>query len=366
MDTGTASTGSMRSPVMPVQPPRKKKTGLVVGVVLGSFALVVTISALAVYFLWWQAPENRLNRAISMALKTDRMATRSHVKIAQNGLDMSMVIESATNGDKGKITANLKLLMPHSDQETKITVDAVIDGEGTLYVKTQNLKAALSMLIKTALTPPLLRDDQKDESALLRSLEDQFVSQAEPVVEGIDGQWLKLSVDDIRRNTGLQKASCFLNSLKHLSNPGIRAQIAERYIQHRFLKARHVVHRNGLVGVELDFSSATAQMNRKAFLDSLKTITGLRDIGNCLHAQTDSTGDGPRDTNFGTMILWLQGDQLKKLELNGQDSDVDSRVALAVEFESGSSDKIDIPTEARGLQEINNQLQEVGHNHEAI
>ena len=44
------------------EPPKKKRTGLIIGIILGSIAVIAIIAAILIYFLWWQNPQKaRLN-----------------------------------------------------------------------------------------------------------------------------------------------------------------------------------------------------------------------------------------------------------------------------------------------------------------
>ncbi len=67
MDQGNQPTPQPQYNGVPMQP-KKKKTGLIIGIVLGVIALIAIISAVLVYFLWWQNPEKMVTELCLMLL----------------------------------------------------------------------------------------------------------------------------------------------------------------------------------------------------------------------------------------------------------------------------------------------------------
>lgn len=130
---------------MATSKPKKKKTGLIIGIALGVLAIVAIIAALLTYFLWWQNPEKMVTDAVSNAIMAKKAVVNG--KIVANMKDsvkLELNVKANSASDKVKSNIDAKLTIKDIDKSFSFKGDIVVDGDGTVYVKIDNLKDSFS------------------------------------------------------------------------------------------------------------------------------------------------------------------------------------------------------------------------------
>ena len=113
--------------------PKKKKTGLIVGITLGVLAIVAIIATLLTYFLWWQNPEKMVTDAVSNAIVAKKAVVNG--KIVANMKDsvkLELNVKANSASDKVKSNIDAKLTIKDIDKSFSFKGDVVVDGDGTV------------------------------------------------------------------------------------------------------------------------------------------------------------------------------------------------------------------------------------------
>ena len=130
MDQGSQPAPQPQYNGVPMQP-KKKKTGLIIGIVLGVIALIAIISAVLVYFLWWQSPEKMVTDAVSNAIMAKKMTADGKVVIDMRDQGkIELNVKTATESGKSKVNIDAKLDVKGVEKNIPLKGDAVLDSDG--------------------------------------------------------------------------------------------------------------------------------------------------------------------------------------------------------------------------------------------
>ena len=151
MDQGNQPAPQPQYNGVPMQP-KKKKTGLIIGIVLGVIALIAIISAVLVYFLWWQNPEKMVTDAVSNAIMAKKMTADGKVVIDMRDQGkIELNVKTATDSGKSKADIDAKLNVKGVEKNIPLKGDVVLDSDGTIYVKINNFKDLYGTLLEVVM-----------------------------------------------------------------------------------------------------------------------------------------------------------------------------------------------------------------------
>lgn len=349
MDQNSQPTPQLPYGNMATSKPKKKKTGLIVGITLGALAIVAIIAALLTYFLWWQNPEKMVTDAVSNAIMAKKAVVNG--KIVANMKDsvkLELNVKANSASDKVKSNIDAKLTIKDIDKSFSFKGDVVVDGDGTVYVKIDNLKDSFSDIFelmmeeKSAKSGFALSKDQRKE------YRDEMLSQLEPVLDKFNGKWMKISSDDLKNDD----YKCYTEALKKMrSDEGIRKEIAQLYRKNNFLdiKDTKLSDRNGGRGFEI-------KGNRdkfSKFAEQLKDSSVGKDMSKCKKIDNET---GESSEGGASLKLWASGfsHELKAIEFKGRDNDTTIEASLDIDMNKAS--EVEIPSDAANMKELLDSL----------
>ena len=329
--------------------PKKKKTGLIVGITLGALAIVAIIAALLTYFLWWQNPEKIVTDAVSNAIVAKKAVVNG--KIVANMKDsvkLELNVKANSASDKVKSNIDAKLTIKDIDKSFSFKGDVVVDGDGTVYVKIDNLKDSFSDIFelmmeeKSAKSGFALSKDQRKE------YRDEMLSQLESVLDKFNGKWMKISSDDLKNDD----YKCYTEALKKMRrDEGIRKEIAQLYRKNNFLdiKDTKLSDRNGGRGFEI-------KGNRdkfSKFSEQLKDSSVGKDMSKCKKIDNET---GESSEGGASLKLWASGfsHELRAIEFKGRANDTTIEASLDVDMNKAS--EVEIPSDAANMKELLDSL----------
>lgn len=362
MDTNSNTNMAPQAPGQPsiadaVRPPKKSKVGLIIGIALGSFALIAIIATVILYFVWWQAPEHRLSRAVTSVITSEKSSGKTTLNISDGKTKGSLVVDATSNGGRSKAAIKLRPTPPELGQEIEITIEGIVDKDGTLYIKAKNinelLDAIINAAVKNILSSPSYQGQGIDEDTLRSELKKQLAEKIGPVVKKLDNQWLKLSANDLQGAGQSKQAKCLVDRIKAINdNKDLRRQIASAYNKASFLKVKKVTEKDGLTGMEIDIDSAQSETKRKEFMDTLSRLPVFsKDDCGSLDYKADSYKS--KNSSDTQMVIWLKGDQMRKVEFQ-----VGNKFSMTTEIEPGKATNIEVPSDASSIADIVGDLQE--------
>ena len=244
----------------PVTPPKKKKTGLIIGIV-AAVLVAVGCGVVAAIMLMGQgdpvskavlklaegkAPTNvAINGTIDVT-PTDKDSVLTNLKI---DLKSDATTNSMINHTTANITASL-------DQMGKIEVEAeeIYAESGDLYIKIDGLAEAMNdlstMTQGASLQNSVVTDCINDEGASTDCLSEDMTVDMAPeesglavfdtfsgVLEIIDGEWLRVSVDQLKAVTDSMDSNNSLSCLTDVAQEAKNSSnsIAELYRKYPFI-----------------------------------------------------------------------------------------------------------------------------------
>lgn len=334
---------------MATSKPKKKKTGLIVGITLGVLAIVAIIAALLTYFLWWQNPEKMVTDAVSNAIVAKKAAVNG--KIVANMKDsvkLELNVKANSASDKVKSNIDAKLTVKDIDKSFSFKGDVVVDGDGTVYVKIDNLKDSFSEIFELMVEEKAAKSGFALSKDQIKEYRDEMLSQLESVLDKFNGKWMKISSDDLKNDD----YKCYTEALKKMrSDEGIRKEIAQLYRKNNFLdiKDTKLSDRNGGRGFEI-------KGNRdkfSKFSEQLKDSSVGKDMSKCKKIDNET---GESSEGGASLKLWASGfsHELKAIEFKGRDNDTTIEASLDIDMNKAS--EVEIPSDVANMKELLDSL----------
>ena len=217
---------------VPVAEPKKKKTGLIIGIVIAAVLLIGgavaallllggnkgdAVSAAVEKLMSGDVPPyTTMNGTIDVAI-SDTSSPVSNLKIA---LDANTSTSSLINSTTADVTATLT-----SGDSVTVELSEIYAENGDLYIKIDKLGEAVKDLISSVY-------GDMDEDVV-----DEAMGSINGVVKMIDGKWLKLSVDELKSmmsstsdNDSMKCLTDFVGNAKSHNN-----SLAEMYRKNPFI-----------------------------------------------------------------------------------------------------------------------------------
>lgn len=340
-----------QQPIMNVvQPPKKRRTGLIIGIVTGSVVLVALIVLTLLYFLWWQNPQRMVNNAVAQLALTKKGVVSGKLTAENDELSMTVDFKGVSNVPKSSAEADLTVKFKEQPSlgEVQLKLETVVADSETMYVKVDGLMT----LLRKALGSSFTLDGGLGGTSYSRS-EVQMLSVLGPVVRKADGNWVKISTKNL---TGVDANSdCVTGLMKKLqSNDKARQELADIYRKNGFLVVkRSIEDKNGARGFEIDLKSDAAKDKAKKFAEELDKTDVGRDLKRCF--EKDSTRDGASKKTAAdneTLKIWVDGwsHTLRSVELSG--SQDGTKISMSFDLQLDKEQEVKVPTDAKDLKEV--------------
>ena len=343
MDQGNQPAPQPQYNSVPMQP-KKKKTGLIIGIVLGVIALIAIISAVLVYFLWWQNPEKMVTDAVSNAIMAKKMTADGKVVVDMRGQGkIELNVKTATDSGKSKANIDAKLNIKGVEKNIPLKGDAVLDNDGTIYVKINNFKDLYGTLLEIVMESSSGGNLSRSQ---IETYRDQTLEKMGSEIDKMSDTWMKISPDEIG-----SEYKCGINALKKIqSDESARKELAQIYQKNSFftIKDSKISDRNGGRGFELQGNNKS---NSSKFEEEFKNSSVGKALGKCGKSNSyKSSGSSSIDT--ASLKVWVDrsSHELKALELKGDSKKVS--VEISFDINMNKSEEIKTPSDAESLKEF--------------
>ena len=327
--------------------PKKKKTGLIVGITLGVLAVVAIIAALLTYFLWWQNPEKMVTDAMSNAIVAKRAVVNGKIMVnMKDSAKIELNVKANAASDKLKSNIDAKLTIKDVDKTFSLKGDIVVDGDGTVYVKIDNLKDSFSDIFELMVEEQTAKSGFALSKDQIKEYRNKMLSQLDPVLNKFNGKWMKISPDDIKDDS----YKCYTEALKKMrSDESARREITRLYQKNSFysIKDANISDRNGGRGFELQGDREKSSK----FDDELKKSSIGKEFSKCEKSH-DSSSDDNSSIDKASLKVWVDrwSHELKALELKGEGDKASTEVSLDITM--NKSEEVNIPSDAGSLKEL--------------
>lgn len=342
MDQGNQPAPQPQYNSVPMQP-KKKKTGLIIGIVLGVIALIAIISAVLVYFLWWQNPEKMVTDAVSNAIMAKKMTADGKVVIDMRDQGkIELNVKTATDSGKSKANIDAKLNIKGVEKSIPLDGDMVLGDDGTIYVKINNFKDLYGTLLEIVMESS---SSGKASRAQIETYRDQTLEKMGSEIDKMSNTWMKVSPDEIG-----SEYKCGINALKKIqSDESARKEVAQLYQKNSFftIKDSKIGDRNGGRGFELQGDNSKLSK----FNDEFKNSSAGKALGKCGKSNSYKSSESS-SIDTASLKVWVDrsSHELKALELKGDSKKVS--VEISFDINMNKSEEIKAPSDAESLKEF--------------
>ena len=342
MDQGSQPAPQPQYNGVPMQP-KKKKTGLIIGVVLGVIALIAIISAVLVYFLWWQDPEKMVTDAVSNAIMTKKMTADGKVVVDMRDQGkIELNVKTATDSGKSKANIDAKLNIKGVEKNIPLKGDAVLDSDGTIYVKINNFKDLYGTLLEVVMESSSGGNLSRSQ---IETYRDQTLEKMGSEIDKMSDTWMKISPDEIG-----SEYKCGINALKKIqSDESARKEVAQLYRKNSFftIKDSKISDRNGGRGFELQGDNSKLSK----FNDEFKKSSAGKALSKCGKYNSYKSSESS-SIDKSSLKVWVDrsSHELKALELKGDGKK--ASVEISFDINMNKSEEIKAPSDAESLKEF--------------
>ena len=280
------------------QPAKKSHLGLILGLVGGGIALLALIAGVLLYFFWYQNPHKVVTDGVANLVSARQASYSMGGDITPSSTSTSgpskttyrvnLQYANQVAGGNGEVTMDLP-------QVGQITVKAEIyaDREAT-YFRVNGIKKIYEKYIDTMIDQSMKRyssssmtDEEKDTAR--SKMREQYTKQALPIIEKIDGKWVKMTQDDMRKmspnRTTTQQCTDAINAMYDTK---ARNEIAAVLRKHGDVFTVEKLNKpaldNGAVGYKVTVASPSSHEAR-----SLSRDLGNTRVGELLRRCSDAT-----------------------------------------------------------------------------
>ena len=362
---------SMQPPVPPqpvaqpvfTPPPKPGKKKKIIGIILGVVGLLIIVSAVLLYFVWWQSPNKMVTDALLSVVTAEKMNNTGTLVIEAPSSDVKMTITTKGTTNNGALSgdATVKLEVEALDEDVVFDVHGVASDDGVLYVKIDKLRETVDTVIDAIIKRQTqqYRDQGMTESdiAQVEDMAKQQVSSMfslDTLIPKVDGQWIRIASDDLEDN---EEAQCTADVMKDIQkDKEVTREVMAIYDANRFIQVKDKVDaKDGAPGFRLTGDRDKAQ----AFMSEFKKTETAGRLLKCDSTIFDSVDDALKETDSSSnadidFVIWVDrfSHKLKSLQLDVTSKEDETKVSATYDFEIGQANEVVVPSDARDFKDI--------------
>jgi hypothetical protein len=317
----------------------KKKIGIIAGIV----AVVLLIAAVLLYFLWYQNKDKVVADAISKAIYAETIAYDAEIEIT-DGQNQFFITVDAASGANGDSKSNINLKYSNSSLGQTFNLDltgtVITTNALDIYIKLDGIETILNVISAFAVTI--------NGSGLPSSVTD--------VIKKIDGQWLKVTADDLAEVSEeyVSAQKCLNDTMAQWqNNKTVRDEIVGAYAKSPFIVVGDKVgEESGNVGYQVTLSQDKAKVFGVEFQGTTiyKTLNSCELLSSDTGSSTSSTQSSSIDN--AKIEVWVSKFQheLTKLNFNFTNGTSTTTATLKPLFDQPV--EVTIPANVRSAKEV--------------
>lgn len=344
----------------PPKPGKKKK---IIGIILGVVGLLIIVSAVLLYFVWWQSPNKMVTDALLSVVTAEKMNNTGTLVIEAPSSDVKMTITTKGTTNNGALSgdATVKLEVEALDEDVVFDVHGVASDDGVLYVKIDKLRETVDTVIDAIIKQQTqqYRDQGMTESdiAQVEDVAKQQVSSMfslDTLIPKVDGQWIRIASDDLEDN---EEAQCTADVMKDIQkDKEVTREVMAIYDANRFIQVKDKVDaKDGAPGFRLTGDRDKAQ----AFMSEFKKTETAGRLLKCDSTIFDSVDDALKETDSSSnadidFVIWVDrfSHKLKSLQLDVTSKEDETKVSATYDFEIGQANEVVVPSDARDFKDV--------------
>lgn len=358
-----------------MNPPKKHKAGIIIGIVVFLLFLIGGGSLAAWYFCVYNSPEVIAYDAMRQLLSAEHVSTIGTIRIAEsesqdgfvNVAELKLASSSMSLPNSTSVSLNLSQRYKDNDQvvddhELSLDLGLAAMSDGVIYLQVENLADTF--------------DQALDAQGIALEDLDAIGQFAYAVVELVDNQWWQISVKDVLEELNFDDSISnpivdFYNCLMAASQE--RTDIAKLYDAHRFVKIEKTEQQATTAGTTR-YQMTLDRAALAAYVNALPSTAGAEKAIVCYNALADEFDfDSISATDFpeidvedlekelpGDYTAYLEianfSHQLKRIEVQG--STDDTKVDGDLTFEYSAVD-VTPPSDYRPITDLFEEIFEL-------
>ena len=346
----------------PPKPGKKKK---IIGIILGVVGLLIIVSAVLLYFVWWQSPNKMVTDALLSVVTAEKMNNTGTLVIEAPSSDVKMTITTKGTTNNGALSgdATVKLEVEALDEDVVFDVHGVASDDGVLYVKIDKLRETVDTVIDAIIKQQTqqYRDQGMTESDIAQVEDEDMAKQQvssmfslDTLIPKVDGQWIRIASDDLEDN---EEAQCTADIMKDIQkDKEVTREVMAIYDANRFIQVKDKVDaKDGAPGFRLTGDRDKAQ----AFMSEFKKTETAGRLLKCDSAIFDSVDDALKETDSSSnadidFVIWVDrfSHKLKSLQLDVTSKEDETKVSATYDFEIGQANEVVVPSDARDFKDV--------------
>ena len=364
---------SMQPPVPPqpvaqpvfTPPPKPGKKKKIIGIILGVVGLLIIVSAVLLYFVWWQSPNKMVTDALLSVVTAEKMNNTGTLVIEAPSSDVKMTITTKGTTNNGALSgdATVKLEVEALDEDVVFDVHGVASDDGVLYVKIDKLRETVDTVIDAIIKQQTqqYRDQGMTESDIAQVEDEDMAKQQvssmfslDTLIPKVDGQWIRIASDDLEDN---EEAQCTADVMKDIQkDKEVTREVMAIYDANRFIQVKDKVDaKDGAPGFRLTGDRDKAQ----AFMSEFKKTETAGRLLKCDSTIFDSVDDALKETDSSSnadidFVIWVDrfSHKLKSLQLDVTSKEDETKVSATYDFEIGQANEVVVPSDSRDFKDV--------------
>lgn len=323
----------------------RSKKPLLIG--LAAAVAVVLAGGYGAYALWWNTPNKVVDDALASVVMAKNATAEGVLNITPEGSpSFKLNFDSKAVDQKSQTVLDASTTI--DGKEYKLNA-AVITDKDSYYVRINDLKKTLNSLYGDS----------------------GMVSMFDPIVSKLDGKWLVITPDDIKRLTGDETASnkeatCVQNVLQGIkSNKAQQKELSEVYQKNRFIVVKESKGVESVDGTQsnhyvLDIDKAKA----KSFGTAIKNTSVFKAVDDCVAEDLSKSADDAKDStdtaNTSTIELWVDAWSHKPTKLKvSSDSKESTKFTLDSKFKFDTDVNVGTPKADTTVKDIEAEIEKL-------
>jgi len=300
MPATDAATGAPVDAVVIVKPPKKKKTGLIIGIIVAILLVLSGIGFGIWYFAIYQNPENVVFDAVNNLITAKNVSPTGTFTItipASDGYQVDLNITAESSSRRLPNETSIKLMLgvrdasgnDMMDEAIEVDVGSIQMSDGVAYLKLDHLSETLDQILPNVFPAtdcaPTVTDCLPNENPIENALYE--------VADLLDGEWWQISLPDIldeideledwQAEAVEEFYACALNAM----NADNSSEVATLYARNRFIDVEEIaavdVYPQGTTGYSVSLNyDALAN-----FLNASKHVSTATTFYDCYNAAID-------------------------------------------------------------------------------
>lgn len=321
--------------------PKKSKKGLIAILIAVVLVAILGGGAFAAYKLWYQNPQKVMSDAVTNAIKARTIRYTGNMTADFSGgkiaLDLSGAQASLTSGD-----LDVKATITYQGQNYKVNGSAMIDKDGTLFVKLSNLHEIFQTIMK--------------QYGADTTTFDAFITK-------VDDRWIKITPDDFNnldKTTNTTK-QCVTNALKKLNtDKSVRQEIANTYKEHPFINIDNNLGSQTIDGQDsMGYTITSDKAKEKDFTTAFNNTQFAKDLQKCDKNNSFNSSDfntSPSKGTTSTTQVWVSrwGHEFTRLKVDSTTGGNKASLTLNPVFNMAVS--IETPKDSLTVKEVQDEF----------